>query len=174
MILVLPSPGIKVYLIFILNLYYIVYCCNRAGQVRSRKLTSSWAGEFSQSVGVMYSPGYAGYGGGLAAYRSQPTQYYGQSYSYRSAATLNNCETFSLCRNTDRGFNYSSSQALTSPYLPRRTTIPTRGLSIPPTPPPAPTRGLSIPPAGLSSRSVRQRTVARLTAEEDILTPENR
>merc|ERR1712066_56860 len=110
-------------------------------------------------VGVMYSPGYASYGGGLAVYRSQPTQYYGQSYSYR---------------NSERSYNYSSSQGLTSPYVSRRTTIPSRGLSIPPTPPSVPTRGLSIPPSSLSSRAIRQRTVASLTAVDDSLQPENR
>jgi len=101
---------------------------------------------------VMFSPSYGGFGGGLVAYRSQPSQYYTQSYSYR---------------NSDRSYNLHSSQAVSSPYVSRRTGIPTRGLSIPPSQPSVPTRGLSIPPAGLSSRSIRQRTVARLTDRED-------
>ena len=73
---------------FILNLYYILYCSSPAVQARSvwpRKLTSSWAVVTPQSVSqfVMFSPSYGGYGGGLVAYRSQPSQYYTQSYSYR-------------------------------------------------------------------------------------------
>merc|ERR1711874_121210 len=106
---------------------------------------------------AMYGSGYAGYGGGLAAYRAQPSQYYGQSF-----------------RSTERSYNFSSSPGLTSPYVSRRTTIPTRGLSIPPTPASAPSRGLSIPPSGLSSRSLRQRTVARLTTGDDLLQSEHR
>merc|ERR1711988_2030606 len=103
-------------------------------------------------VGEMYSPGYAGYGGyggyggGLQLYRSQPSQYFGQSYSYR---------------NSERSYN------LTSPSVSRRTTVPTRGLSIPPAQSAPPTRGLSVVPGGLTSRSIRQRTVARLTAGEE-------
>merc|ERR1711936_1231934 len=92
---------------------------------------------------AMYGSGYAGYGGGLAAYRAQPSQYYGQSF-----------------RSTERSYNFSSSPGLTSPYVSRRTTIPTRGLS--------------IPPSGLSSRSIRQRTVARLTTGDDLLQSEHR
>jgi len=108
----------------------------------------------------MFSPGYGGYGGGLVGLRSQPSQYYSQSFSYR---------------NSDRSYsNYTSSPSVSSPYVSRRTTIPTRGLSIPPSPPSVPTRGLSIPPAGLSSRSIRQRTVARLTGRDEMSPAEDR
>ena len=77
-------------------------------------------------------------------------------------------------RNTDRSYNYSSGPSVSSPYVSRRTTIPTRGLSIPPSQPSVPTRGLSIPPAGLTSRSIRQRTVARLTERDDVSLCEDR
>ena len=56
---------------------------------------------------------------------------------------------------------------MTSPSVSRRTTVPTRGLSIPPAQSAPPTRGLSVVPGGLTSRSIRQRTVARLTGGEE-------
>jgi len=116
----------------------------------------------------MYSPsygGYAGYGGGVAVYsRYQPSQYYGQSYGYRNT-------DFSSSSYSYGGTPSISSLPPISPYVTRRSAaIPTRGVSIPPTPSSAPTRGTSVPAA---SRASRHRTVMRLSAEDEILS-ENR
>lgn len=118
----------------------------------------------------MYSPSYGGYsgygGGGVSVYsgsRYQPSQYYsGQSYSYRTTDYSNY-----------GGYGSPSISSMSpismSPYISRRTTsVPTRGMSIPPSSSSSlssvPVRGSSIPPPGTSSFS-RGRSVMRMTED---------
>jgi len=103
---------------------------------------------------AVYS-GYSGYS------RYQPSQYYGQSFGYRN--------TDFSSSNYSYGATSISSLPPLSPYVTRRTALPTRGVSIPPSPSSAPTRGTSVP----ASRASRHRTVMRLSAEDEILS-ENR
>merc|ERR1711971_1425930 len=116
------------------------------------------SGESRDPGHIMYSPSYGGYsygGGGVSVYtgsRYQPSQYYsGQSYSYRNT----DYSGYGSSSSSYGGYGSSSISSMSpismSPYISRRTTsVPTRGMSIPPSSSSSlssvPVRGTSIPP----------------------------